>query len=235
MSLESPHGGLASHPRVELRCPSGGSNNLGIFFAIFGAGALVVSIIASVNRSSTVGIVSGLVGLVLIFAGLFLITRAQKEEKAWEDFEFHFPEWSMPLGATHDVTVIRRSKKSIPDASHVTLPAELRCEEKVRYQVGTDTRTERESVVEDHLEVVGSVQDNTFTGLLTLPIPADRGGPTLDLNHNEINWLLRVEPAQLSTISTHMTIEIEVRPELDKGHRTIVDAPPPPSLRPFDA
>lgn len=235
MALDPYSGGLTPQAHTELVSPAKGSEAGGIVTAIAGGLAFVVAIIWATTGSQAIGFSLGIGALVCVGIGAFLIRRAQAETNAWGDFEFHFSQWGLPLGSNSVVTVIRRSKIAIPNATGIQLATSIRCQEVVKYQVGTDTKTERNNVVIDHLQLIGSIEDNAFIGLLDLEIPVDRGGPSLDLDHNRIHWTLQVQPGQLSTMQKAMTFDIAVLPELDGRHRRIVDGPAPPSLPPYDA
>ena len=140
-----------------------------------------------------------------------------------------------PIGVALRTTRVFASSltTTVPDVPQHMLNVTLRCAEWVRYTVGTDTRTDTATVFERTFRVEGTIQDNTFKGAFNLEIPVDRGGPTLELSDNKVNWTLEIELAPISTVSGDHDLDLTVSTALDRRHQRLTDSPPPP--RPFDA
>lgn len=186
-----------------------------------------------------VGVTSGLPTFLIILAGIgaglgmFSAVRAAAESRSWDPLVVHFGQSHWALGSASNVTIERRCRKVIPDVAQQRLNVKLRCDEWVRYTVGTETEVEHETVFEQFIDVDGSIQANTFRGTFDVEIPVDRGGPTLDLRNNKVKWTLAVELEPISTFSKEQDIEFDVSTVLDRRRQRFVDAPPPP--RPQDA
>ena len=153
-----------------------------------------------------VGVVAA-VGVVITVAGF-------AETRNWEPFELNFPEWPLVLGSTSMVEVIRRSKKKVDDRE-IAVVFRLECEEAATYTVGTDTRTDTETVFSNSANVTGRMQSNVFRALVPLEIPTDAGCPTLDLRNNKITWKLSHGTDHLSTVSFDRNHEFEVSCVID--------------------
>ncbi len=233
MAMESPAGRLPQRSaHTEIVTVGSTSGAVGIVFAVIGAIAFVIALGVLLAGSIPFGIFFALGAAITFGIGMFFYARSKAESQKWEPLELHFPTWELPLGSRSKVTVVRACKKPLPDAADVRLLAHVRCTEVVKYRVGSNEQTAREEVLRDQLDLVGSIENNTFTGVLALGIPTDRGGPTMVLTHNRISWEIGIQLGALSTIDTETTVDIRVAPELADSQRRFVDSPPPPKELP---
>lgn len=232
----SEYGGVPVGAHVITKTAGSMSAKIGIGIASIGAIAFGGALVGLLAGATAFGVAFGLGAVITICIGIYQLQRAKDEERLWHPIELHFPTWGLPLGSNPQVAVTRASKKPIPDNPHVEIVAAVRCTERVKYDVGSDTKTETEQVVLDRPRLVGAIANNTFQGTLDLSIPVDRGAPTLSLHHNEIFWELSLQLGQLTTIQREMTFDLLVVAAIDRAEQRFVDAPPPPNgLAPYDA
>ena len=89
------------------------------------------------------------------------------------------------------------------------------CEEWVEYTVGTDTRTDTHDVVKLRSSSPSQLIADGVEAVLTVAIPADAGGPTVDLDHNKVRWRLDTRLGEPFGKRTASKIELAVEPVLD--------------------
>lgn len=183
--------------------------------------AAVAALVLAISTGSAVFII--IVGVVISMA-LGAVTWTMVEMSRWEPLELHFASWPLELGSSTTVTVVRRAKRAVPDATY-TLDADLTCKESATYTVGTDTRTDTDTVHRAQVSSVGHLQDNTFVGTVQLDIPHNRGAPTMDLGNNEVEWKLDIDVDELSRAMAKRAFTLDVAPVLDQRHRDIQDTP----------
>lgn len=182
--------------------------------------ALAGLILAIGNGSRMFTVIIGLVMLVALIG----LSWAILEMRRWAPLELHFSNWPLEIGSTTSVHVIRRAKQSVPDADY-TLEAELTCEESARYTVGTDTRTDTETVHRDRINVDGYLRNRTFEATFDVVIPHRRGAPSIDLGNNKIEWKLDIDVDELSRMMAKIDFTLIVAPVLDPSHQNIQDTP----------
>ncbi len=189
-----------------------------------GGGVMVVAfaaLILAISSGSMVFIV--IVGLLLLVA-LGVLTWTILEMRRWEPLELHFSTWPLELGSSTTVNAVRRAKQAVPDAVY-TLDADLTCKESATYTVGTDTRTDIETVHQAQITTEGQLRDRTFLATFQLEIPHNRGAPTMDLGNNEIEWKLDIDVDELSRSMAKRAFTVVVVPVLDQRHHNIQDSP----------
>ncbi|MDH3300495.1 MAG: hypothetical protein OES24_08305 [Acidimicrobiia bacterium] len=138
----------------------------------------------------------------------------------WKNPTVEFTPWPPRLGRT--MTALYR-RQAISPRTRRRLQTPLRvetaliCEEWVEYTVGTDTRTETHDVVKRHAAAVAvpSVDGTGLEAVLTLTIPSDAGGPTIELDHNRIRWRLDTRLGHPFGKRTAARIDLRVEPVLD--------------------
>lgn len=192
--------------------------------AILGCGATLL--VVAVGLIIVMGFSGGyvLIPSVIAIAAAIALGYGVKEMQKWEAFELVIPVWPVPLGATLDAELIRRAKTSVPDRD-IAVRGLIICREKVTYQVGTDTRTERNDVCKQPFSTIATVNDGVFRAPIPLVVPLDRGGPTIDFEHNDITWRVDLEMEKLSWTSASQSFEFVVAPYLDTDAGVIQDAP----------
>ena len=129
------------------------------------------------------------------------LLQAGRTERKWHPGELVIPSKGFALGGTYTVTYRRRPRK-VADIPDTEIELTLECQEKATYSVGTETRTETETVVKRTLTSTGSSTPNGFEASFPIEIPSDAGGPTLQLLHNRINWEFRVRADQSGPLPT---------------------------------
>lgn len=166
------------------------------------------------------------IGLIVAIVGGLGLGFGIREVGRWEPLELRIPEWPLPMGAAIPAQLVRQSKRAVPDRP-VQVTGELLCIETVRYQQGTDTRTDRETVCRIPIQAEGEISNGVFSAALPLFIPLSQGGPTLDLAHNEIEWRVELDFAEFSRLMRDVTFRVtvggRVRTENQRGG--IQDAP----------
>lgn len=161
---------------------------------------------------------------VLTAAVLGALVWAAMEMRKWGPLEAHFSTWPLELGSTTPVHLIRHSKRAVP-ASTLNFDVAVECEEWVRYTVGTDTRTDTNTVYRGESNAVGQLASNTFTADIEVHIPVHSGAPTFELDDNKVTWEVEIDISQLSSVSSKVSLDLIVAPVLGRSHRNIQDAP----------
>lgn len=114
----------------------------------------------------------------------------------WHPAELHIDSYPMPLGAPVKATYVHRSKKGPPQDASTSLQVRLTCEERATYTVGTETRTDKETVSEQVWSVNGAIRAGVFMADGELTVPLDQGVPTFKTDNNEVRWKLSVTPEE---------------------------------------
>lgn len=187
-----------------------------------GAGVLAAAGVALVFALMSASTLWSVILAVFVVLGLVAVVWALLEMRRWEPLELHFAEWPLQLGSNSPVRVVRRARQPVTDADYA-LEAELECTESATYTVGTDTRTDTDVVHRDTFHITGELRDRTFEANFVLPIPADRGAPTMDLGNNTIEWKFDIDVNELSRLMAIMAFTLEVAPVLDQQRRNIQD------------
>lgn len=208
------------HPPAHVLTDDSGKAAGGCAAVLLLAAAIVI--IIAVQSNSTIATT---IAIAVVALGLAVLMASALETRRWNPLELHFPIWPLPLGSTSSVEIVRTAKRPPPDAQ-VQVEAQVSCEERATYTVGTDTRTDTETVYDETSTTSGQLQGGVFRTVLELHIPADHGAPSFDLGNNEVRWELELHVDQLSRIMTKMTFELEVAAVLDTGLRNIQDATP---------
>lgn len=186
---------------------------------------VVVAIIGAAINGGGVVIVLSLIVAVAAFAA---IAYGAREYRTWHDLEFVVPEWPLSLGTEISAELVQQAKVAVPDRQF-PITGLVVCHEKVRYQVGTDTRTEKRIASSTPFTADGAVLGGVFRAIVPLRIPLDEGGPTIDLEHNEITWRVELDLEELSRLSSSQSFELEVAPHLHGQSGRIQDSPRPPA------
>ena len=194
---------------------------------VLAAVAAVVGVVLWATGGSGLGFVlPRLLGTLLLlpaagFAmGLLTSGSATITERVvgWTNPTIEFTPWPPQLGRTMTV-VYRRGAISAGARRRLRQPlqleAELVCEEWVEYTVGTDTRTETADVVTRRLTAPTTPTADGVEATLTVTIPADAGGPTIELDHNRIRWRLDSRLGTPFGPRTTARIDLPVVPVLD--------------------
>lgn len=167
-----------------------------------------------------------LIGVAIAVVGGIALAYAARENGRWEDLELVLSEWPLPMGTPVAAQLVRRAKRPVPDQS-IAVTGDVICRETVRYQQGTSSRTDRETVCRIPISVTGEVSNGTFTAAFPLLVPLDQGAPTLNLEHNEIDWRLELDFAELSPLMRDVSFDLKVggivRPSTEDD--TIQDTP----------
>lgn len=193
------------------------------------AGILVVLIVVVLIPVIASGNLSAIALVVLLALGVFgAIGYGAREVSRWDDLQIVLAQWPLALGGTQTVELVQRAKVSVPNRE-LPVNGDVLCREKVKYQVGTDTRTENRDVYQRSFSVTGTIQDGVFRAAIPLHIPIDAGGPTIDFEHNEINWRITFDLSELSRLSSKQSFGLVVAPFLDSISPAIQDSPRPPS------
>ena len=132
----------------------------------------------------------------LLFAGFGLIfgltlTRQARVVTRWKPGRLAFSNWPLELGGSYNARFLRQARRGQIGMME-NLEARLELAEVVRYTVGTDTKTDKEVVMSIPLEISGGAYGDRIEGTIDVEIPAD-GPPSLDLNHNKVEWWVIVD------------------------------------------
>lgn len=185
---------------------------------------LVIAIVIALNG----GLVATFFAVVLVGVTTAAVVLGASEYRKWDDLEFVLPQWPLRLGSDMPAELIQRAKVAVPDRD-IPVSGILFCREKVTYQVGTDTRTEKNDVHRIPFNVVGTVRDGVFRTTIPVQIPVHSGAPTIDFEHNEIRWRVELDLEGLSRLQTKQSFELVVAPQLSGGSGVIQDSPRPPA------
>lgn len=166
--------------------------------------------------------VSAVAGAVIFTTILFLITLVVSgfvipralEARAWHAAELHLPQSPLSLGSVTAAEFVRRSKKSTKLDHLAEVYTELRCVESATYTVGTDSRTDTQSVFEKRQTVDGGFTAGTFTATLPIQIPVERGAPTMEVGNNEITWEFEIKGSGRTLPKRGITFTLTVQPVL---------------------
>lgn len=183
---------------------------------------LLVAILIALNG----GIVATLFAIVFVGLTAAAVVLGANEYRKWDDLEFVVPQWPLPMGSEMDAELVQRAKISVPDRD-IPISGILLCREKVIYQVGTDTRTERNDVHRTPFNAMGTVRDGVFRTTIPVHIPLHSGAPTIDFEHNEIRWRVELDLEGLSRLHTKQSFELVVAPQLSGRSGVIQDSPRP--------
>ncbi len=132
----------------------------------------------------------------LFFAGFGLIfglalTRQARVVTRWQPGRLAFAQWPLELGGSYTARFSRTARRGQIGMLQ-NIEARLELAEVVQYTVGTDTETDKEVVLTVPLEVTGGAYGDRIEGSIDIEIPAD-GPPSVDLNHNKIEWWVIVD------------------------------------------
>lgn len=185
---------------------------------------LLVAIMIAVNG----GFVATLFAVVVVGLMAAALVLGVNEYRKWDVLEFVVPQWPLVLGSDIRADLIQRAKVAVPDRD-IPISGILLCREKVIYQVGTDTRTERNDVHRTPFNVVGTVRDGVFRASIPIHIPLHSGAPTIDFEHNEIRWRVEFDLDDLSRLHAKQSFELVVAPQLSSRSGMIQDSPRPPA------
>ena len=148
-----------------------------------------------------------LVGLVLLFFFLRQLAIALR----FGPGKLIISKWPLQLGSEAELRFVRNIRGS---ATIERLEARLVCTEVATYQVGTDTRTVRETVWEETLPAAmimpgSSMMDATWH----VHIPSD-SPPSLSVRRNQIVWSVEVKAYVANFPDTTSSFTLVVRPEI---------------------
>jgi hypothetical protein len=166
--------------------------------------------------------VAAVAGAVFFTIILFLITLAVSgfvipralEARAWHPAELHLPQSPLSLGSFSAAEFMRASKKSTKLDHSAQVHSELRCVESATYTVGTNSRTDTESIFEKRQTIDGGFTSGTYTASLPIQIPVDRGAPTMDVGNNEISWEIEIKGSGTALPKRGITFTLTVHPVL---------------------
>ncbi|MEM8535215.1 MAG: hypothetical protein AAGF95_30535 [Chloroflexota bacterium] len=153
------------------------------------------------------GVIFVLVGLVL----LFFFVRQLAISLRFGPGKLIISTWPLCIGSEAEVRFVRNIRGS---ATIERLEARLVCTEVATYQVGTDTRTVRETVWEETLPAAmmmpgSSMMDATWH----VHIPKD-APPSLSVRRNQIVWSVEVKAYVANFPDTTSSFTLVVRPEV---------------------
>ncbi len=157
-------------------------------------------------------------GLLLVSMLTSGSTSLPERLAGWENATIEFTPWPPQLGRTMTAVYRRRSVSARARnklTGQVDVETELECEEWVRYTVGTDTRTETHDLVEIHTTAPATATADGIEAVFAVRIPADAGGPSMELDHNRIRWELKMRLGHPFGKRTAAKIDLPVHPVLD--------------------
>ncbi len=106
--------------------------------------------------------------------------------------------------------------RDLPDAM---LELTLICEERATYAKGTTTATDTHQAVASRKTAKGCGTPRGFEVETRVSIPIDAGGPTLDLDRNEICWYIEAVLQGPNMPDDERRFPIQVAPIVDPGVR----------------
>lgn len=188
-------------------------------FSSIWALAVVFGVIALIAGSFVLSFI--LLALTLA-TGFWLVPRALAFLR-WHPAEIIISADSFALGATETILYRRRPRK-ISDIAATQVQLTLECVETARYRVGTNTRTETLTVVQQVFTGTGHSTQSGFEAPIQIRVPSEAGGPTLKLSNNKVEWRMKFQTDPESKLPTHnVTFPLVVGPVLAKPD--IQDAP----------
>ncbi len=170
-------------------------------------------------------------GLVILFAFVVsvvsLVFRAFRHRLHWETGVLQEHDHPFDLGETRIVNYRAIAKKA-KLLDQLNIKVSLRCQELVRYRRGTDHVTKREDLAVLPVEFTRNPDDLAVSLQCKVTIPTDLP-PSLDLRHNNINWIIEVDidtPAGMDMKSKFdITVQPQVRAAGSMGYEPEVVAP----------
>lgn len=175
-------------------------------FVFLPIGVLAIAIFAGFG----VGLLVGVVAVMLL--GLFAKDAVQAALR-WHPPQLEVAAGAIPLGGVAHVTYRRRPRRPT-DVSDCVVDCRLYCREQVTYQRGTDTVTDSKDVFEARTQGTGGGTAEGLVAVLELDIEPTAGGPTLDLEHNEVHWFVEISVSGPRLPKDSHLFELKVGPVL---------------------
>jgi hypothetical protein len=189
-----------------------GGGFFGAVSTAIGATALVVTI-ADPNPVS--GIVAGVGGIFMLGSTVAVVRGVRG---VWLSHLLGVPTLVLPIGGQLYLgggltAAFHRTGGTARARRDPRLTAELVCQEKVRYQQGTDTHTARREVLRRELAVTTDQVPDRVSGQVMIAVPVDVP-PSIKLRHNEIVWSVQVKVRATGVPDDIGTFVIQVLPAL---------------------
>ncbi len=158
-------------------------------------------VIGVVTFGAVLAFIAGITPLALVLlvgaaaASAFVVPRVLASSR-WDNAKLKIERYPLQLGDSVGIRVEQRARgaKAPPD-QQVAITFELKCTEKVTYTVGTDTRHKTHTAAELTWTAPGELVAGTYIADTVLQVPVDRGAPTFERDHNQVQWELTMKTA----------------------------------------
>ncbi len=194
---------------------------------VFGGIVLITSLPAII--AVTGGVLQAVLVLTVVLVAIGVITSWSRIAVgfSWRAPDLVLPVSFLPLGSETTIRYRRRARRP-RDLDEALLECTLICEEVSVIRRGKNSKTRRRRVVEDKQHVFAAGTPDGMEAAFSVTIPADRGGPTIELRNNRITWHLLVTGRSPVLPRDLNRFELTVVPVLDEAHRY---RPPAPTER----